>query len=48
MINLIVSWVYAVDEFGPLTVTIDTHGGNLTAESKKNIEVNKEKILQEL
>ncbi len=41
-------WVYAVEEFGPLTVTIDSHGGNLTDESKKNIEANKEKILQEL
>ncbi len=41
-------WVYEVEEFGPLTVTIDTHGGNLTAESIKNIEANKEKILQEL
>ncbi len=41
-------WVYEVDEFGPLTVTIDSHGGNLTAESIKNIEANKEKILQEL
>ena len=41
-------WVYEVDEFGPLTVTIDSHGGNLTDESIKNIEANKEKILQEL
>ncbi|MHA1219272.1 MAG: FumA C-terminus/TtdB family hydratase beta subunit [Candidatus Heimdallarchaeaceae archaeon] len=41
-------WVYEVDEFGPLTVTIDTHGGNLTEQSKKKIEENKNKILQEL
>jgi tartrate dehydratase beta subunit/fumarate hydratase class I family protein len=41
-------WVYEVENFGPLTVTIDTHGGNLTAESKKNIEEKKLKILQEL
>jgi len=41
-------WVFEVEEFGPLTVTIDTYGGNLTAESIKNIEANKEKILQEL
>jgi len=40
--------VYEVEEFGPLTVTIDAQGGNLTAESKKNIEANKEKILKEL
>ena len=41
-------WVYEVEKFGPLTVTIDTHGGNLTEESKKNIQANKEKILEEL
>ncbi|MHA1801400.1 MAG: FumA C-terminus/TtdB family hydratase beta subunit, partial [Candidatus Heimdallarchaeaceae archaeon] len=41
-------WVYEVEEFGPLTITIDTHGGNLTDESKKKIEENKNKILQEL
>ena len=41
-------WVFEVEEFGPLTVTIDTHGGNLTDESKKKIEENKNKILQEL
>ncbi|MBY9000593.1 MAG: fumarate hydratase C-terminal domain-containing protein [Candidatus Heimdallarchaeota archaeon] len=41
-------WIYEVEEFGPLTITIDTHGGNLTDESKKKIEENKNKILQEL
>ena len=41
-------WVYEVEEFGPLTITIDSHGGNLTDDSKKNIEANKNKILQEL
>lgn len=41
-------WVYEVEKFGPLTVTIDTHGDNLTEESKKNIQANKEKILEEL
>jgi len=41
-------WVYRVEEFGPLTITIDTHGGNLTMEIKKTIEANKQKILEEL
>ncbi|MHA1304906.1 MAG: FumA C-terminus/TtdB family hydratase beta subunit [Candidatus Heimdallarchaeaceae archaeon] len=41
-------WVYEVEDFGPLTITIDIHGGNLTEASKKNIKANKEKILQEL
>jgi len=41
-------WVYEVEKFGPLTVTIDTYGGNLTEESKKNIEAKKVEILKEL
>ncbi len=41
-------WVYRVEQFGPLTVTIDTHGGNLTMQSKKNIENNKQKLLEVL
>ncbi len=41
-------WVYEVENFGPLTVTIDTYGGNLTMEKKRNIEVNKQKILEVL
>ncbi|MCG3223127.1 MAG: fumarate hydratase C-terminal domain-containing protein [Candidatus Heimdallarchaeota archaeon] len=41
-------WVYEVEEFGPLTITIDTHGGNFTDDSKKNIAANRDKILQEL
>ena len=41
-------WVYEVEDFGPLTITIDTHGGNLTEQIKKKIDENKNKILQEL
>lgn len=41
-------WVYEVEKFGPLTVTIDAHGGNLTMQKKKNIEANKKKILEGL
>lgn len=40
--------VYEVENFGPLTITIDAHGGNLTEESKKNIEAKKVEILEEL
>jgi tartrate/fumarate subfamily iron-sulfur-dependent hydro-lyase beta chain len=41
-------WVYEVEEFGPLTVTIDTHGSNLTQKRKESIEENKQKILEVL
>ena len=41
-------WVYEVEEFGPLTVTIDTHGRNLTMQKKQKIEANKQKILEGL
>ena len=41
-------WVYEVENFGPLTITIDAHGGNLTEQSKNNIETKKIEILKEL
>jgi len=41
-------WVYEVEEWGPITVTIDTHGGNLTADVAKRIQANKERILEGL
>ena len=41
-------WLFEVEDFGPLTITIDAHGGNLTEESKKNIEAKKVEILKEL
>ncbi len=41
-------WVYEAEDFGPLTVTIDTHGGNLTEQSKKVIDDNKKKLMEEL
>jgi len=31
-------WVFDVEKFGPLVVTIDTHGNNLTEEIKKKAE----------
>jgi len=30
-------WVFEVEDFGPLIVTIDTHGGNLTEEVKQKV-----------
>ncbi len=41
-------WLFDVENFGPLTITIDTHGGNMTEKSKKKIEENKNKIIQNL
>ncbi|MBD3205393.1 fumarate hydratase [Candidatus Bathyarchaeota archaeon] len=41
-------WVYEVEDFGPMIVTIDTHGGNLTAEVAEKIKENKKVILTEM
>jgi fumarate hydratase subunit beta len=41
-------WILEVEEFGPLIVTIDAHGTNLTEELMKQIENNREKIYQEI
>ncbi|MHA1685707.1 MAG: FumA C-terminus/TtdB family hydratase beta subunit [Candidatus Heimdallarchaeaceae archaeon] len=41
-------WVYEVENFGPLTVTIDTHGNNLTEDVKKKVMENKEAIINGL
>jgi len=41
-------WVYEVEDFGPMIVTIDTHGGNLTAKVAEKIEENKRRILAEM
>ncbi|MFP3952193.1 MAG: FumA C-terminus/TtdB family hydratase beta subunit [Candidatus Bathyarchaeia archaeon] len=41
-------WVYDVEDFGPMIVTIDTHGNNLTADVAERIERNKQAILKEL
>ncbi len=37
-------WVFEVENFGPLTVTIDSHGRNLTEEVKERARKNAEKI----
>jgi fumarate hydratase subunit beta len=41
-------WVFEVEEFGPMTVAIDSHGNNLFEELKKKAEENRTKIYEKL
>jgi fumarate hydratase subunit beta len=41
-------WVFEVEDFGPLTVAIDTHGNNLFLDVQKRVEENRQKIHQML
>jgi len=41
-------WVFEVEEFGPLTVAIDSHGNNLFEEVKKKAEETRMKIYEKL
>lgn len=41
-------WILEVEEFGPLTVAIDSHGNNLFAEVEKRVETNKQDIYRRL
>ena len=41
-------WIYEVDNFGPLIVTIDTHGGNLTAKVAETVRARCNKIMEEM
>ena len=41
-------WVYDVKEFGPMIVTIDSHGGNVTQDVKAQVTERMEKILAEM
>ena len=41
-------WVYEVENFGPMIVTIDTHGANLTAEVGKKVKMNRDRIMEEI
>jgi fumarate hydratase subunit beta len=41
-------WILEVEEFGPLTVAIDSHGNNLFAEVDKRVETNKQDIYRRL
>jgi len=41
-------WVFDVEEFGPLTVAIDSHGNNLFEEVKRKAEESRTKIYEKL
>jgi tartrate/fumarate subfamily iron-sulfur-dependent hydro-lyase beta chain len=41
-------WVYEVDDFGPMIVTIDTHGANLTADVAVKINANRDRLMEEM
>ncbi len=41
-------WVYDVEDFGPMIVTIDTHGGNLTADVGAKIAERRDRLIEEM
>ena len=41
-------WVYKVENFGPMIVTIDTHGANLTADVGAKVNKNRDRIMEEM
>ncbi len=41
-------WVYEVEDFGPMIVTIDTHGNNMTMNVKEQVTAMMEKIIDEM
>jgi len=41
-------WIFEVENFGPLTVAIDTHGNNLFENVAKKVEENKQKIYEKI
>ncbi|MEM1536850.1 MAG: FumA C-terminus/TtdB family hydratase beta subunit [Candidatus Bathyarchaeia archaeon] len=41
-------WIFEVENFGPLTVAIDSHGNNLYLDVAKNVEENRKKIYEKL
>jgi fumarate hydratase subunit beta len=41
-------WIFEVEDFGPLAVAIDSHGGNLFMDVAKKVEENKQKIYEKL
>jgi tartrate/fumarate subfamily iron-sulfur-dependent hydro-lyase beta chain len=41
-------WVYKVENFGPMIVTIDTHGANLTADVGAKVNENRDRIMEEM
>lgn len=41
-------WIFEVEEFGPLVVSIDSHGNNIFMDVAKSVEANRAKIYQKL
>jgi tartrate/fumarate subfamily iron-sulfur-dependent hydro-lyase beta chain len=41
-------WVYDVEDFGPMIVTIDTHGNNMTMNVKEQVTARMEKMMAEM
>ncbi|MCK4474346.1 hypothetical protein KAU30_00780 [Candidatus Bathyarchaeota archaeon] len=41
-------WVLEVEEFGSLSIAIDSHGNNLFEDIRKEVEANKRRIYQKL
>jgi fumarate hydratase subunit beta len=41
-------WIFEAEEFGPITVAIDSHGNNLFEEVKKKTEENRKLIYERL
>jgi fumarate hydratase subunit beta len=41
-------WIFEVEDFGPLTVAIDSHGNNLFENVAKKAEENKQKIYEKI
>jgi tartrate dehydratase beta subunit/fumarate hydratase class I family protein len=41
-------WVYESKDFGPLIVSIDTHGGNLTESVNKKVIANRDRLISEV
>jgi fumarate hydratase subunit beta len=41
-------WVYKVDKFGPMIITIDTHGANLTADVGEKVNKNRDRLMEEI
>ena len=41
-------WVYEVEDFGPMIVTIDSHGNNMTENVKRQVLAKKQEILAKL
>ena len=41
-------WVYDVEDFGPMIVTIDTHGGNLTADVGAKVYERRDQLIKDM